>query len=148
MEPQTPQIEANKNVRFIIHANESKIEGNTDIQGQIDLTIEKNLIGSCGFVIDELEIYVDLIEIKEKYLKQGYGRMLIDILKGLSRIINKPIVLYVTGHKSFYINNGFVSILDYCLTNNLILSKGIWKHNDLIWIPEALLNRKVKIEIH
>ena len=89
----------------------SKIESIDDSWSEIRLFKNGEKVGDTGFTISNYQIAVDTIDIEEKFQRQGYGRLLVSLLKGLSRLLNKPIVLYsLRDSYQFYVAMGFTKL--------------------------------------
>jgi hypothetical protein len=139
-----------KNIRFNIFGGVNRIDASTDEWGEIKVWNEGENIGDhiaiAKFFIDECEIYITDIEIIKSERIKGYDKMIIDILKGLSRLFSKPILTTAIKTKNLFSKNGFIPVLDDSLTNSVILKKGLWGDSDLIWIPEALVNKTIMVQ--
>jgi len=98
-------------------------------------------IGSGSSIISKHTIFIDDLHIKQRFQRQNFGTMIVDIYKGLSRLLNVPICLYSTFDSvDFYFKNGFVKVKD---CKNVVTKSGDEpEERDLIWIPEKLINRK------
>lgn len=120
-----------------------------DYWGEVEIMQDNVRIGKVGFTISNEKIYVDDFNVDDKFQRTGYGSIMMDVIKGLSRFTKKPIHLYSVGYSlTFYTKMGFVSALDPQMRERLCIKKGSSvKENDLIWIPECLENHKTKLKM-
>lgn len=139
-----------------IHGGQSKIEGIEDTWGEIKIYKEKIRVGDAGFTISDYQISVDTITITAQFMRKGYGKLITDLLKGLSRLHNKPIVLYSLKESyDFYIKMGFVKIKKIHDDKKKIIIVIFKSKNEpkieemeLIWLPESLRRKKeLRIEL-
>jgi hypothetical protein len=120
-----------------------------DYWGEVEIMQDNVKVGKVGFTISNEKIYVDDFNVDDKFQRTGYGSIMMDVIKGLSRFTKKPIHLYSIGYSlTFYAKMGFVSVLDPQMRERLCIKKGSSvKENDLIWIPENIQRKKLGIEI-
>lgn len=120
-----------------------------DYWGEINLFQNGHKIGKTGFTISNEKIYVDDLNVDKEYQRIGYGSIMMDVIKGISRFVKKPIHLYSIGYSSpFYTNMGFLSVLDPQMRERICIKKGSSpKEKDLIWIPECLKDHKTKLRM-
>ena len=135
---------------------QSKIENINDSWAEIKLLKSGEKVGKVGFTISDYQISVDTITIETKFIRQGYGKFIIDILKGLSRLLNKPISLYSLKESyGFYVAMGFVKLkkIHNDRKKRIIVmfkSKNEPKIEDMemVWLPESLRNKKeLRVEL-
>ena len=139
-----------------IRGGPARIEGIEDYWGEIDLYKNSVHIGEAGFTMSSYQIYIDTITIDDAWQRLGYGKLIMDIFKGLARLLKKPINIYsLTDSYDFYIEMGFKSV-------NKIKKEGkkkiivIYKTKDepiiddrqMLWLPESLRRKKeLRIEL-
>lgn len=111
-------------VRFNIDGGSSNIIGIDDKWGEITVYQNKSEVANAGFTIQYDQIYIDTIETVKEFQNKGYGTAIIDIIKGLSRIFNKAIIVDCDNEISykFFMGRGFISYEDLIV----------------VWIPEKL----------
>lgn len=117
------------NVSFTVTIEESTIDGIDDRSGNINIFLRKNKIGAIDFLILADQLYiVDTKIYNEKYRNKGYGTQALEIIKGISRALSKPILTdYESNHGfSFYTKNGFK-----CISNSRCM----------VWLPEQLRDK-------
>jgi len=133
-------------VRLKIDGGKNKFhDGNPDWWGTIDIMKDKKVVGSAGFTITDLQIYVDSLNIDSEFQKLGYGSIVMDFLKGLSRFIKKPILLFSAGDSvGYYEKMEFRSCIDERYANKLQFEgeDPDPAERDLIWIPECLRRKR------
>lgn len=112
-----------------------------DMWGQIDLLQDDEIVGDgAGFTISEEKIYVDTLDIYTEYQRLGYGTLIIDVIKGIAELLEKPVHIYsINNSYPFYEAQGFVSVLNPEMRKKLILKrKSNPLEHDYIWIPDSL----------
>lgn len=117
-----------------------------DMWGTIELFKNCESVGNgAGFTISEEKIYVDTLDVDEEFQRMGYGTLIIDIIKGIAELLEKPIHIYSINHSyPFYESQGFVSVFDPEMRRRIIIKRGSKPSGtDYIWIPESV-NNKVK----
>lgn len=142
------------NIRM--RGGQSKMEGIEDTWGEIKLYKKDIKVAETGFIISDYQISVDTITVEFIYTRKGYGTLIMDILKGLSRLHNKPIVLYSLKESyGFYTTMGFKKLKkihdDKKKTVIVIFkTKNEPKIEDmeLVWLPESMRNkRELRVEL-
>jgi hypothetical protein len=116
-------------------------------------------VGSMEFLIDETQInVVDLTIVNEKQ-HQGYGRILLNVIKGVASFYKIPIYLIANPDKvKYYKKNEFFSLSELSKDftyqgkkiniKNLNLERPIEKEltaDDMLWIPITLTEVDVYI---
>lgn len=125
-------------------------DDNPDWWGEIQVLKDGNAIGGAGFTVSDLEIYVDSLNMDAEYQCLGYGSMIMDVIKGLSRFLRKPIILYSVGDSlPYYEKMEFCSCLDEKYSKKIVFNSDDPdpSDKDLIWIPECLRRRKILVNI-
>ena len=139
-----------------VHGSQSKISNIDDVEGEIKIYKAGKYIGEIGFVITDYQISVDTLTIEDTFIRLGYGRLLINLVKGLSRLLNKPIVLYsLINSYPFYVKMGFKKLKKIHDEKKKIIivmfkSKNEPKidDHDMIWLPESMRRKKeLRIEL-
>lgn len=140
-----------------MRGGQSKIEDIDDNWGEIKLYKSSgSKIGETGFIISDYQISVDTITIENPYIRKGYGKLIMDILKGLSRLHNKPIVLYSLRESyGFYVAMGFKKLKKIHDDRKKIVVVIFKSKNepkieelDMIWLPESLRRkRELRVEL-
>jgi len=143
-------------VEIKMRGGRSKIKGIDDIEGDITIFKSGEKVGEAGFIITNYQISVDTITIEDKFIRLGYGKLLVNLLKGLSRLLTKPIVLYSLKESyEFYASMGFTKLKKIHnekkkLVIIMFKSKNEPKIEDLdlIWLPESLRRkRELRVEL-
>jgi hypothetical protein len=139
-----------------MRGGQSKIEDIDDNWGEIKLYKLKEKVGETGFIISDYQVSVDTITIETPFIRKGYGTLIIDILKGLSRLHNKPIVLYSLKESyGFYVAMGFKKlkkIHDERKKTVVVIFKTKnepkIEEMELIWLPESMRGKKeLRVEL-
>ena len=139
-----------------MRGGQSKIEDINDSWGEIKLYLKDNKVAETGFVISDYQISVDTITVETKYMRRGYGTLIMGMLKGLSRLHNKPIVLYSLKESyRFYMAMGFKKlkkIHDERKKTVVVIFKTKnepkIEEMELIWLPESLRRKhELRVEL-
>jgi hypothetical protein len=143
-------------VEIKMRGGRSKIKGIDDIEGDITIFKSGEKVGEAGFIITNYQISVDTITVEDKFIRLGYGKLLVNLLKGLSRLLSKPIVLYSLKESyGFYVSMGFTKLKKiHDEKKKLIIVMFKSKNEpkiedlDLIWLPESLRRKKeLRVEL-
>jgi GNAT superfamily N-acetyltransferase len=132
-----------------------KISINIDLNNEtIKIYSEIKRIGKMLFLVEDTHIHVGDITIDKKYRLQGYGRMLINTIKGIAQYFNKPIHLISYLNKiPFYEKMGFNSLTEIYNRNWIINGTKINVKNfnpdkpiinqisncDMLWVPDNII---------
>jgi N-acetylglutamate synthase-like GNAT family acetyltransferase len=128
----------------------SRIKGIDDYWAEIKVYSGKTIIGKVGFTMSRIQIMVDTLVIYENHKRKGYGTLLIDFIKGISRMMKRPIIIFsLTEAVEFYEKMGFKKINEVRKNKvyNLILTyecdeEPVIDDLNLIWIPENIRKKK------
>jgi N-acetylglutamate synthase-like GNAT family acetyltransferase len=143
-------------VEIKMRGGRSKIKGIDDIEGDITIFKSGEKVGEAGFIITNYQISVDTITIEDKFIRLGYGKLLVNLLKGLSRLLSKPIVLYSLKESyEFYASMGFTKLKKIHNEKKKLVIVMFKSKNepkiedlDLIWLPESLRRkRELRVEL-
>jgi N-acetylglutamate synthase-like GNAT family acetyltransferase len=143
-------------VEIKMRGGRSKIKGIDDIEGDITIFKSGEKVGEAGFIITNYQISVDTITIEDKFIRLGYGKLLVNLLKGLSRLLTKPIVLYSLKESyEFYASMGFTKLKKIHNEKKKLVIVMFKSKNepkiedlDLIWLPESLRRKKeLRVEL-
>jgi|GEM_PF-5005013 N-acetylglutamate synthase-like GNAT family acetyltransferase len=143
-------------VEIKMRGGRSKIKGIDDIEGDITIFKSGEKVGEAGFIITNYQISVDTITIEDKFIRLGYGKLLVNLLKGLSRLLTKPIVLYSLKESyEFYASMGFTKLKKIHNEKKKLVIVMFKSKNepkiedlDLIWLPESLRRkRELRVEL-
>jgi len=143
-------------VEIKMRGGRSKIKGIDDIEGDITIFKSGEKVGEAGFIITNYQISVDTITVEDKFIRLGYGKLLVNLLKGLSRLLTKPIVLYSLKESyEFYASMGFTKLKKIHNEKKKLVIVMFKSKNepkiedlDLIWLPESLRRkRELRVEL-
>jgi len=143
-------------VEIKMRGGRSKIKGIDDIEGDITIFKSGEKVGEAGFIITNYQISVDTITVEDKFIRLGYGKLLVNLLKGLSRLLSKPIVLYSLKESyEFYASMGFTKLKKIHNEKKKLVIVMFKSKNepkiedlDLIWLPESLRRkRELRVEL-
>lgn len=142
------------NLRLEVKGGKSKIDGIDDCWGKITIKKDKTNLGTVDFGISAHQISIDNITIYEPYQRQGYGTIAIDFIKGYSRLMRKPIVLYsLEDSVKFYLKHNFKFIKDVAKNKTVIIlydsnNKPKIEDRDMIWLPECFnFKKEIRVEL-
>jgi len=120
-----------------------------DYWGEIHIMQGDEEVGKVGFTISDEKIYVDDFNVNDGFRQTGYGSIMMDVVKGIARFMQKPVHLYSSAESPpFYKKIGFVSIEDPEMRKRIWIKKGSNpKENDFLWIPECFDGRRKKFRM-
>jgi hypothetical protein len=128
-----------KGLRLEITGGENK-GISPDWWGEIYLYKDGRKIGNAGFTINEFQITVDTLKVKEDDQKQGYGRLIMETIKSIAIFKNLPVVLYsAMSAEKFYLKIGFKKCKDY---ENIKDISGSTSDLDMIWLPKKIVKKE------
>jgi len=120
------------------------------------IILVKGYIPVCTvkFWVDETQIYISDLDTHKRHRRCGYGRLIMDYMKFLAEVLQKPIILYsVDTSAKFYEKLGMECLSSAKMKRKIIIInespdyKHTWNKADFIWIPNCL-KRKKKIMVY
>jgi len=120
---------------------------------EFSLYYGRKRLGKMALEINRYNIYVGDLYIFKVHRKKGYGSLMLNFVKVISEMTNKPIFLYaINNTEEFYRKNGFVSISE--IQDRIIVVNSdpsrppiTWESGDMIWLPSTLRKGRSRISI-
>ena len=102
------------NIRLIINGGKSNIADIDDKWAELTLLKNNKVIAEAGLIIQPDQIYIDTLNVNSDFRRMGYGTILLDVIKGFSRLFNIMILADCETEESFlfFMNEKFINVCD------------------------------------